>query len=46
MRRRRVALAALLLTLLAGSTGYVTYGLHAYARYGPPTRTTRRPATR
>jgi hypothetical protein len=34
MRRRRVALAALLLTLLAGSTGYVTYGLHAYARYG------------
>ncbi len=34
MRRRRVALAALLLTLLAGSVFYVSYGLHAYARYG------------
>lgn len=34
MRRRRVALAALLLTLLAGSAAYVGYGLRAYARYG------------
>jgi hypothetical protein len=34
MRRRRVALAALLLTLLAGSALYVSYGLRAYARYG------------
>ena len=34
MRRRRVALAALLLTLLAGSVVYVSYGLRVYARYG------------
>ncbi len=33
MQRRRVALAALLIALLAGSTFYVTYGLHAYAQY-------------
>jgi hypothetical protein len=33
MRRRRVALAALLITLLAGSTFYVTSGLHAYGAY-------------
>ena len=34
MRRRRVALAALLLTLLAGSSVYVSYGLRVYASYG------------
>lgn len=34
MQRRRVALAALLLTLLAGSTVYVSYGLRVYASYG------------
>ncbi len=34
MRRRRVALGALLLTLLAGSIFYVSYGLRVYARYG------------
>ncbi|MDE3231173.1 MAG: hypothetical protein KGO05_14945, partial [Chloroflexota bacterium] len=34
MLRRRVALAALLLTLLAGSAAYVSYGLRIYARYG------------
>ncbi|HZC07557.1 MAG TPA: hypothetical protein VE338_18120 [Ktedonobacterales bacterium] len=33
MRRRRVALAALLLALLAGSAIYVSYGLRAYAHY-------------
>lgn len=34
MRRKRVALGALLLTLLVASTLYVSYGLRAYARYG------------
>lgn len=34
MRQRRVALVALLLTLLAGSIFYVSFGLHVYARYG------------
>lgn len=34
MRRRRVALAALLLTLLVASVAYVGYGLQVYARYG------------
>ncbi|HEX8996417.1 MAG TPA: hypothetical protein VF812_10335 [Ktedonobacterales bacterium] len=34
MRRERVALGAILLTLIAGSTFYVFYGLRAYARYG------------
>lgn len=34
MRRRRVALAALLLALLAGSSAYVAIGLRVYARYG------------
>ncbi len=34
MRRRRVALAALLFTLLAASLAYVAYGLRVYARYG------------
>lgn len=34
MRPRRLAFAALLLTLLAASIFYVTYGLRAYARYG------------
>lgn len=34
MRRRRVALAALLLALLAGSAAYVGFGLRVYARYG------------
>lgn len=34
MRQRRIALVALLLTLLAGSMYYVSYGLHVYARYG------------
>ena len=33
MRRRRVALGALLLALLAGSALYVTYGLQVYAHY-------------
>ena len=34
MRRRRVALGALLLTLLLASTLYVSFGLRVYARYG------------
>lgn len=34
MRRRRVALGALLLTLLAGSAIYVAFGLRVYAQYG------------
>lgn len=33
MRRRRVALAALLLALLLGAASYVSYGLRAYAHY-------------
>lgn len=34
MRRRRVALVALLLTLLASSAIYVAFGLRVYAQYG------------
>lgn len=34
MRRKRVALGAILLTLLAGSALYVSYGLRVYAKYG------------
>ena len=34
MRRRRVALGALLLTLLASSAIYVAFGLRVYAHYG------------
>jgi len=34
MRRRRVALGALLFTLLLASALYVSYGLRVYARYG------------
>ncbi len=34
MRQRRVALVALLLTLLASSIFYISYGLRVYARYG------------